>query len=319
MRLRGVSVWVALLATIFAASMVGAQMSANPPEVRERIWYLGNQLTPDVIGTTNQLYAPLLKEAPKDGVIVTKDEKYGADERHRLDVYQPEKKATVPTPVLVFVHGGGFVRGDKGEFSNLGTYFARRGVVTVTMNYRFAPKNKWPSGGEDIAAVLAWIRQNGEKYGGDVNRVFLMGTSAGAAHVATYTFFENVQIKGGDGVAGAILFSGPTYDTSRLDPQKDTAYYGDDASKYPAMSVINHLGGRKIPVFIVVAELDMPSIHYQNRALIDALYERDKALPPVKLLMGHNHISEVSHFNTKDESIGPDILEFIKACSIRAN
>ena len=104
-----------------------------------------------------------------------------------------------------------------------------------------------------------------------------MGTSAGAAHVSSYVFFEDFQLKEGDGVAGAILFSGPTYDTSRLDLQRDTVYYGKDESKYPAMSAIKHLDGRKIPLFIVIAELDMPSIHYQNRVLIDALYERDKA------------------------------------------
>ena len=310
--------FLASLLTLVLAIPSLAQMSANPPEVGERIRALGNQLSPAVIGATFQLYAPLLKDAPKDGVVVTKDEKYGTDERLRLDIYQPEKKQPAPTPILVFVHGGGFVRGDKGEFENVGVYFARRGVLTITMNYRFAPKNKWPSGGEDVAAVLGWIRQNGQKYGGDVNKVFLMGTSAGAAHVATYVFFENVQLKGGDGVAGAILFSGPTYDTSRLDPRMDTAYYGDDESKYPAMSVITHVEGRRIPVFIVVAELDMPSVHYQNRALIDALYDRDKALPAMKLLLGHNHISEISHLNTKDESIGPDILEFIKIHSGKA-
>ena len=309
---------VIALTLVLTAGLAAAQMSANPPDVGERIRALGNQLTPEVVAATNQIYAPLLKEAPKDGVVVTKDQPYGTDERQRLDVYQPEKKPAVPTPILVFVHGGGFVRGDKREFENVGDYFARRGVLAITINYRFAPKNRWPSGGEDLAAALRWIRENGLKYGGNGDRVFLMGTSAGAAHVATYVFFENVQLKGGDGVAGAILFSGPTYDTSRLDPQKDNVYYGDDVSKYPAMSVIAHLEGRKIPVFIVVAELDPPSIHYQNRALIDALYDRDKALPAVKLLLGHNHISEISHINTRDESIGPDILEFIRIHSGKA-
>ena len=312
---RRISLPIVALAIALTTSLAAAQMSANPPEVGERIRALGNQLTPEVVAATNQVYEPLLKEAPKDGVVVTKDQAYGTDERQRLDVYQPEKKEPIPTPILVFVHGGGFVRGDKKEFGNVGAYFARRGVLCITMNYRFAPKNKWPSGGEDLAAALKWIRENGPNYGGDANRVFLMGTSAGAAHVATYVFFENVQLKGGDGVAGAILFSGPTYDTSKLDPEKDNAYYGDDGSKYPAMSVLGHVEGRRIPVFIVVAELDPPSIHYQNRALIDALYERDKALPAMKLLLGHNHISETSHINTRDESIGPDILEFIKVHS----
>jgi len=56
----------------------------------------------------------------------------------------------------------------------------------------------------------------------------------------------------------------------------------------------------------------MPSIIYQNYALVNALYKRDKALPFIKVLIGHNHISETTHFNTKDESAGPDILEFMR-------
>ena len=299
------------LLLVFTATSSQAQMSANPPQVGEKIRAMGNKLSPEVIKTTNMLYGPLLATAPKDGVKVTKDEKYGPHERHRLDIFEKQSKPDDPMPILVFLHGGGFVRGDKGGAANIGMYFARHGVLAITMNYRFAPEIQWPEGAEDIAGAIKWIRQNGKKYGGEINRIFLMGASAGAAHVSTYVFFEDFQLKEDDGVAGAILFSGPTYDTSRLN-QKDIKYYGKDASKYPSMSAIANIGGRKIPVFIVVAELDMPSIHYQNHAIINALFLRDKALPITKLLIGHNHISETKHFNTKDESIGPDILEFVK-------
>ena len=95
-------------------------------------------------------------------------------------------------------------------------------------------------------------------------------------------------------------------------------YYGKDESKHPSMSAINNVDGRKIPVFLVIAELDMSSIVYQNHALINALYKRDKALPFMKVLIGHNHISETTHFNTKDESAGPDILEFMRVCGAKA-
>jgi acetyl esterase len=285
--------------------------SSTYPDVAKKIREMGNQLNPVVSKTTGDLYAPILAKAPKDGVKVIKDQTYGTDERNKLDIYQPAKSA-LPTPILVFVHGGGFVRGDKGAFANIGTYFARRGILTITINYRFAPKNKWPSGAEDLAAVLKWIRENGKKYAGDINSIFLMGTSAGAAHVSSYVFFENFQLKDGDGVAGAILMSCPTYDTSRLDAKMDSVYYGEDSSKYPAMSAIDNVDGRKIPLFMVVAELDMPTVMYQNRTMINALYERDKALPIIKVLIGHNHFSETAHINTKDESLGPDVLEFIK-------
>ena len=296
---------------VFNTAPALAQMSANPPNVAEKIRSMGNDLNPAIIQQTNQLYAPLLAQAPKEGVKVAKDEAYGPHARHRLDVYSPDARPAAPVSILLFLHGGGFVRGDKAEAANIGVYFARKGMVAIMMNYRYAPEIQWPQGAEDIARALQWIRQNGGKYGGDINRITLMGSSAGAAHVATYMFFEESQLKEPDGVTGAVLFSGPTYDTSKLG-ERDFVYYGKDPSKYPAMSAIKNVDGRKIPLFLVIAELDMPSIMYQNYALIDALYKRDQKLPFVSVLIGHNHISETTHFNTKDESIGPDILEFIK-------
>lgn len=301
---------LASVLVVFVFSPVLAEMSDNPPHVGQKIREMGNKLNPKVIGGTRQLYGPLIAESPKDGVKITKDEKYGPHERHRLDVFEPEQKGDSLAPVLVFLHGGGFVRGDKSTYANIGTYFARHGVLGITMNYRFAPEIQWPEGSEDIAGAIKWIKKNGKNYGGDPNRIFLMGSSAGAAHVAFYTFFEDQQIEN-DGVRGAIFSSLPIADTNALS-KVDKSYLGKDKSKHPAMSVIDNVDGRKIPVFIAVAELDMPSIHYQNYALINALYKRDKALPTFKLLIGHNHISAPMHYNTKDDVLGPEILEFIK-------
>lgn len=288
-----------------------AQMSANPPEVGKTIRELGPRLDREVIQTTARLYRPLLEKAPRDGVSVAEDLEYGPHERHRLNVYRPMAKSATPSPILVFLHGGGFVRGDKRGFANIGIYFARHGVVGITINYRLAPMVKWPAGAQDIGRVLTWIRTNPAKHGGNTDKIFLMGSSAGAGHVASYVFFEDHQPNTPDGVAGTILVSGPTFDTTYLG-SRSSPYFGTDRSKYPEMSSIENIDGRKIPVFIAFAELDMPPIHRQNHALINALYKRDNMLPTVKQVMGHNHISIVRHINTKDESLGPDLLEFIR-------
>src|SRR3546814_8950681 len=109
---------------------------------------------------------------------------YGSEERHRLDVY-PHDKASAP--VLLFLHGGGFVGGDKrGDplfYGNVGRYFAAHGYLTVLANYRLAPDATWPSGNEDIAAILSWIGGNAAAHGGDPERILIIGQSAGAAHV----------------------------------------------------------------------------------------------------------------------------------------
>jgi len=86
----------------------------------------------------------------------------------------------------------------------------------------------------------------------------------------------------------------------------------------PALtSSIRNLPGRKIPLFVVYAELDPAPIQAQNMLLIEGLFKRDKMLPTIKQVLGHNHISITMHFNTKDLSLGPDILAFIATHSGR--
>ena len=67
------------------------------------------------------------------------------------------------------------------------------------------------------------------------------------------------------------------------------------------MSAINDIDGRKIPVFIAFAELDMPMVQNQNLSLINALYKRDKLLPTVKQVLGHNHMSIVKHIMNRHD------------------
>ena len=214
-------------------------------------------------------------------------------------------------PVIVHLHGGMFIRGDKEEGANMGMYFARHGVLFISMNYRYAPEIQWPEGTKDIAGVLKWVHKNGKNYGGDPNRIFLSGFSAGATHVASYVFFEGYQISN-DGVAGAILISIPVGDTAAEVNDVDMTYMGKDKSKHPAMSSVKNVDGRKIPIFMVIAEFDPSSIQVSSHSLINALYERDKKLPLMKVAIGHNHMSTVFSFNTKDDGLGPEILEFVK-------
>ncbi len=308
--------FVVFICVFFSATSVMAQISASPPEVTTKIREMGKNLSPEIIGTTMKLYVPLHGNVDRSGVKVTIDEKYGPDERHRLDVYAPSEKASSPMPILVFVHGGAFVAGDKSApnspfYGNIGYYFAKRGILTVIPTYRLAPKHKWPAGTEDVAGALAWVRKNGEKFGGDTNRIIIMGHSAGGAHVATYIFQEEFQLKEGDGLSGAILMSG-VYDPAMFPAPP---YYGEDKSKYPSMAPIRYIDGRKIPVFIIFAEFDPYSFDVQTSDLFQALCQRDKACPTIKQLIGHNHLSEAYHIGTADESIGPDIVEFIRTRS----
>ena len=294
------------------APMAQAQI-ANTPDIAAALPGLGVELTREMVGGTMQLYGPLHAAETNDGLTVTADQAYGEHERHRLDVYAPEGAEDLP--VLLFVHGGGFVRGDKAGAANIGRWFAHHGVVAVTMNYRYAPESTFPMGAEDVAGALAWIRENIAAAGGDPARIVIAGNSAGSVHVGDYAFHEELQAEN-DGVVGAILISMPSANLSDhdLDPMRDLLYFGENGDR-AAQSMLNALDGRTMPVMVAWAQNEPALIASQTRQLVEGLIARDGALPAMATAMGHNHISIVEHIGTADETLAPDMLEFIQAVS----
>jgi acetyl esterase/lipase len=210
-------------------------------------------------------------------------------------------------PILVFVHGGGFARGAKsspGQFAydNIGYWAAEHGLLGVTINYRLSPQFQYPSGGEDVGRMVQWLREHARELGGDPNRIFLWGHSAGGAHVADY-LTRTPQ----PAVAGAILLSGvlsavPTW----------KSYYGEDESRYAAMSSLPKLGNVGLPMLVAWAELDPPDFVPDTEKLVAA--RKAAGMPTVSLrLPNHSHISEAYAVGTADESLSSPILNFIQA------
>src|SRR5690606_25861253 len=114
-------------------------------------------------------------------------------------------------------------------YDNVMLWAAAQGFVGVNINYRLAPSHTWPSGIEDVAAVVDWLQTHGREHAGDPARIFLWGHSAGAAHVADYLARAATTTEPA-GVAGAILTSG-FYDLG-TEVSVWQAYYGDDVSQY---------------------------------------------------------------------------------------
>jgi acetyl esterase len=262
---------------------------------------------PDEMG---RLYAPLLEASTGRAAKLVKDIAYGPDRRNILDVYAGKGDPDAAKPVLIFFHGGGFISGDKNFCRNIGNYFASNGVLTIIPSYRLAPEHKWPSGAEDAALVMKWAIDNAKEYGADPKRIFLMGHSAGATHVATYLYFRELYAGQKEKAAGAILLSGAHYDAKDISCQC-LAYYGEDTSRHQGMSVIDRIKDSDVPVFIMYAEFDTTEFDYQSILLFNSIYYHHGTTPFIKRICRHNHISEVTQFNTGDESVGPDILSFI--------
>lgn len=112
---------------------------------------------------------------------------YGPDPRWQvLDVYRPKDRQGEVLPVIVSVHGGGWVYGDKERYQFYCMSLTRYGFGVVNFTYRLAPEYKYPAPIEDTNLVMTWLAAYGAEYGLDTGRVFAVGDSAGAHHLGLY-------------------------------------------------------------------------------------------------------------------------------------
>lgn len=305
-------------ALIIAAAMItsaaSAQQSPMPAEIAARLQEIGRVIDPP---KTAALYAPLQEKEPYQGVKVERDVKYGAADRNLLDVFVPETAAP-PRPVLIFVHGGGFVvgnkRGPNGSpfYDNIMLWAVKNGFVGVNVTYRLAPQSPWPAGAEDLASAVQWVSDKIGERGGAPARIYLMGHSAGAVHVANYLSHPEFQKVKGGGPAGAIMASG-FYDlTSMTVSEGGSAYFGTDPARFPERSSSSGLLKTKTPFMITAAELDPPAFVEQLTLLKDGLCKSAHGCVRAFVLPQHSHMSEVYSINTPDTRLSNEILDFVK-------
>jgi acetyl esterase/lipase len=285
-----------------------------PPEVSERLRAIGRVIDP---ARTFAIYEPFHTEKePYVGVKIVRDLKYGPDQRNALDVFMPANTNSGLRPVLMFLHGGLFVGGNKrvvpAIYDNIGVWAVRNGMIGVNIIYRLAPAYKWPTGAQDTAAAVKWLTDNIAAYGGDPSRIFLAGHSAGATHVADYITLPQFHPgPAGPGIKGAILISG-IFDLARFPTDLAIrAYYGEDASKYAQRSPQAGLLTTAVPLILAYAELDPPEYATESKVLNEALCKVGRC-PRLIEFAGHNHMSEIFSINTKDTQVSDVVLKFVK-------
>jgi acetyl esterase len=261
-------------------------------------------------------FTPILARAPKQGVEVTRDVRYGEHARHQLDIYALRNDAL--QPVVIFLHGGAFVDGERNRspeiYANVLYFFARHGVIGVNLEYRLAPEFQYPSGIEDVALAVAWVRTHIAGFGGDPARIFLAGHSAGAAHAAGYAYDERHHPAGGSGLAGLIVLSGRVRaDNSADNPnaRKVEAYYGADPTCYDDRSPVSRVNAASIRTMVAFAEYENPLLDIYCLELAYRLAAAKRRAPRVLRLAGHNHTSLIAHINTAEDWLGREMLAFV--------
>ncbi len=240
-----------------------------------------------------------------------------ADALRSLDIYAPEDCESCP--VIAFVHGGAWKTGDKSNHRAKGTFFAEKGFVFISINYRTFPHVRFPQFIEDVADALRWIHENIGEYGGDGNRIVLMGHSAGA-HIAAMVAYEKAFISR-RGISpkvlkGVILLDG-AYDLIELRDSFPTLFgrvirpvFGEDEGQLREASPLYHIrSGYNLPTLII--HTPRPASESQARRLSKKLIDSG-IRAKVYCACNMTHALMNRTFGLPDNPLNDVILDFLK-------
>jgi arylformamidase len=213
-------------------------------------------------------------------------------ERQVLDVHSPEGAKNLP--VVFWIHGGGWQGGDKTLVQIKPKFFTDQGFVFVSTNYRLLPSVEMDVLIGDVAKSLGWVHKNIEKHGGDPNRIFVMGHSAGA-QLAALVCIDDRYLKA-EGVPfaslkGSVPVDGDTYDIPAiiwtaelrqtvhglpLPEYGHRAKFGNDPKKHVDYSAVTHVAkNKRIPPFLILHVAGHPDVTAQARRLGNVLKESE--------------------------------------------
>lgn len=204
---------------------------------------------------------------------------YGKDSSQQvLDYYLPAGRNAKTTPVIILIHGGAWIAGDKNDFDDLGvdTTFTNIGYAAVNMNYRLCEKAGFPAQINDIQAVIKYLRENARKLHVNASRICLLGRSAGAQLALLYAYSRNTK----KSVKAVIACCPPTnfIDSSVTNGPLSinvSHWLGDYATHvqlWKEASPIFYVKGA-IPTVILHGALDNLVYPVQTNMLRDSLYQ----------------------------------------------
>jgi acetyl esterase/lipase len=191
------------------------------------------------------------------GARVERDVAYGPASRQRLDIYVPAHADAAP--ILFMVHGGGWAIGDKasaGVVRNKVRYWLPEGYIVVSVNYRMVPEVDVRAEAEDVAQALAYVQRNAARWGGDANRVVIMGHSAGGHLVALVTADSALAARAGvRSWLGTIGLDAGAYNVVTIMRTRHLSLYdrafGKDPAFWRSVSPTLRLDHAAVPLLLV--------------------------------------------------------------------
>ncbi|MDQ2679950.1 MAG: alpha/beta hydrolase [Candidatus Eremiobacteraeota bacterium] len=196
---------------------------------------------------------------PAEAITAVHDIAYAGDanDAHRLDLYLPENRHSVP--LVIFIHGGAFMTGDRRDYAQIGESLAQQGIGVAIISYRLFPQSDAEGATEDAAAACAWVVRHAAQYRLDSRAVFVVGHSAGAQIAALIGTNPSYLARFGlalSAIRGVVAISG-AYDVRDLSGEPDSwqrvdgHIYGESPQVRSALSPSVHIDAATPPIMLV--------------------------------------------------------------------
>jgi acetyl esterase/lipase len=257
-----------------------------------------------------QLFNALVPKDP-ESIQWQSEMAYGSDPRQNLQIYMP-REATGALPVVVFVHGGSWEEGNKNSYEFAGRALAAQGFMTLVINYRLHPKHQYPAFVEDVALALRWTADNAKPLGGNPDKIFVMGHSAGAYNIAMAVLDKRYDEKRPK-LSGVITLAGP-FDFVPLDSPITIKVFGG-LPNLPDTQPVNHARADTPPFLILHGATDK-TVFPRNAVALDKALRQAGAQSTLKMYDGVNHADILLALSTWMRGRAPtlkDATEFMKA------
>jgi arylformamidase len=224
-------------------------------------------------------------------------ERYGRSEMQLVDIYAPAKASGAP--VLVFLHGGAWLRGSRLDVAYPAPAVAGRGAAFLAADFDNVSAVSLPAMIEQCRDAVDWAVRNAASFGGDPNRIYLVGHSSGA-HLASCVLLTDWSARGlpEDAIKGALVISG-MYDLHAPLLSARSKYVKITAEELAAASAMRHLGRIRCPVAVAWSVGDSPEFRRQGDVFAAALQGMGR-------LASRNEIFSANHFEEPRQLGNPD-------------
>ena len=203
------------------------------------------------------------------------------DALQTLDVYAPATGKD--HPIVFWIHGGGWMQGDKKDVKEKPQAFVDKGFVFVSTNYRLFPNVTLKQIAADVAKAIHWTHDHAKRIGGDPDTIFVMGHSAGAQLAALVCTDESYLKAEGlplSIIKGCVPVDGDTYDVplqvATVEPKRADRYtwkFGNEQSQKDLSPATHVAKGKSIPPFLILHVGDHPETKLQSERLVKVLQE----------------------------------------------